>query len=196
MKHRGAPSRNEFATVTSRHSGYSCAQVDQYFSELAEDYEALRSGRPRPGGATSESIRAMSFDAQAGGYLPADVDAALDRVEDRFSEFERRAYYSSVDRNEWETQLEAEAALIMGRLDRAAGKRFRRPSHKLTKGYYVRDVDALCDRLVEMFRSQHALDPGVIRSAVFRSATTDMCYEETQVDAFLDRCLKLILDLK
>lgn len=196
MKHRQASGIGEFIVVDEHQQGYSRTEVDAYFTALADDFELLRKGIPDSRVQSSTDIRKQSFDAEQGGYSPSDVDHALDRVEDRFAEFERRLFIEKHGRIEWEHAVEETAELVMGRLNRAEGHRFRRPSHKLTKGYFVKDVDALCNRLCDHFRSAEELSPTVIRNAVFASATGDMCYEETQVDAFLDKCISLMLDLR
>lgn len=186
----------EFRAVGSQDIGYDIDSVDSYFNELADDYEALRSGQRHAGLSTARSIRMKNFAPVKGGYDVADVDAALDRVEDCFAAMERREFVADHGREAWGAHVERLAVGIMGRLERPSGERFRRPSKRLTKGYFVEDVDRLCDRLMREFKGADEMRPDLIRGAVFRSATGDKCYEETQVDAFLDRCLELIHDLK
>ncbi len=196
MKHRGARTMSEFNTVGEKQLGYSCAEVDDFFAALADDFELLRSGGSRQDVATSTLIRQRSFSGQAGGYVPQEVDAALDRVEDRFVVFEKERVIAREGLSAWNARLESDAELIMGRLNRPERQRFRRPSEKLTRGYFVGDVDALCESLKAHFLSDEELSPAMIREAVFSSATGEMSYEETQVDAFLDRCVSLILAIK
>jgi divIVA domain protein len=43
--------------------------------------------------------------------------------------------------------------------------------------------------------SEEPLDPSVVRHAKFRPASGTVSYEESQVDAFLDRCIELLQDL-
>lgn len=196
MNQQHASSTHEFILVSNQQQGYACGEVDSYFDELAADFDALRQGHVGKTLHTSQDIRQVKFSAELGGYSIADVDHALDRVEDRFADFERRYFIERYGRAKWEQSVEESAAVIMRRLDRQAGERFRRPARKLTKGYFVKEVDALCESLRDHFRSAEELSPSLIRSAVFSSATGDMCYEETQVDAFLDSCIALILNLR
>lgn len=191
-KHRIA----EFRLAQPRSVGYDIESVDDFFDQLANDYDALRAGEHHAGMATSRSIRLKTFAPAQGGYLVADVDDALDRIEDRFAVIERREFIAEHGKDAWSSHIEQLAETLMGRLGRADGQRFRRPSKRLTKGYLVDDVDALCRELVAEFKSSRVVDAGLIRGAAFRSATGKRCYEETQVDVFLDRCLELIHDLK
>lgn len=196
MKHRQSAGISEFKRAQERENGYNRAQVDEFFAVLADDFENLRQGVMTETTHTASYIRQKSFDAEAGGYAVTDVDLALDRVEDRFAEFERRLQIEHIGKDAWEEKVEHTAALVMGRLNRPDGERFRRPARKSTKGYFVKDVDALCHQLGDHFRSEEELSPAMIRSATFASATGDMSYEETQVDAFIDRCIELMLDLR
>ncbi|THD30096.1 MAG: cell division protein DivIVA, partial [Rothia mucilaginosa] len=74
-------------------------------------------------------------------------------------------------------------------------ERFRRPSKRRHMGYFVGDVDAICDRVYAQLNSEEPLDPSVVRHAKFRPASGTVSYEESQVDAFLDRCIELLQDL-
>lgn len=187
---------SEFKVVDERETGYSIEAVDQFFTDLANDYEQLRLDGTHTGITTSRAIRQSTFQPQKGGYAVADVDVVLSRVEDRFAAIERRTFIAEHGREAWREHVEQSAELLMGRLRREDGERFRRPAHRLTKGYLVDDVDALCHRLLREFKESDSLSPDIIRNSVFRSATGAQCYEETQVDVFLDRCIELIHDLK
>lgn len=185
----------EFTLLGEKEKGYSSEEVDAYFQQLAADYSLLRRGN-NDGIISSKDIRTKSFSQEKGGYKPVEVDRALDRVEDKFGELERSLKKTELGEAQWNEELEVLANSIMGRLNRPEGERFRRPSKRLVKGYYMRDVDALCDKLKDHLQHDSKVNPKIIRRARFRSATGDMCYEETQVDAFLDRCIELILEIK
>lgn len=190
---RGAPSA--FTRVGPKKNGYRTASVDAFFTRLADDYELMLTGAELSKEVnTSRTIRETVFDAERGGYSPGEVDRALDRVEDRFSELERRLYIQRYGQAVWNDSVEELRMLLLGRLRRPNGKRFRRPSKRRTKGYFVKDVDAVCNLLMEHMRGRHQLLPGDIRSVSFTAATGKQSYEETQVDAFLDRCIEYLQD--
>ena len=96
----------------------------------------------------------------------------------------------------WEGRLERVAGLLLGRLNRPHGERFRRPSSHRTLGYAAADVDVLCDRLMDALRGEPEVDPRLVRTAVFRPAQGQRSYEEQQVDAFLDRAVEFVLALR
>ncbi|MGV3016408.1 DivIVA domain-containing protein [Rothia sp. 88186D007BW] len=171
--------------------------MDSFFTRLADDYELLLTGGELGAGVhNSCTIRAAVFKSEKGGYAPDDVDAALDKVEDRFCELEHQLYVQRYGRQTWNQAVEELRELLMGRLRRPAGQRFRRPSRRLTKGYFSKEVDALCERLLAHFRGADVLTPADIRAAAFSPATGDLCYEETQVDAFLDRAIEYLGDTR
>lgn len=196
MNYSKAKGLGEFSRAGASRMGYNRAEVDAYFVRLADEFSTLRRGEALEGVLTSTDIRRHCFAPEKNGYVLTEVDQAMDRIEDRFAQFERRNFLAAVGRKQWEQDIEYSAALVMGRLNRADGERFRRPSNRLTKGYFVKDVDRLCVQLKEHFRMETDLSPELIRQSVFASAHGDMCYEETQVDAFLDRCIELMLDLR
>lgn len=190
-----APDQDEFSRLPANETGYDLEETKAFFIQLAEDYELVLSGqditRPLQ---TSRTIRQKDFSPQPGGYNPVEVDQALDRVEDRFAEIERRAYISRHGLETWQTAVQELKELLQGRLQRPAQERFRRPVTKLTKGYFVKDVDALCERLIAHMEGGPQLMPADVRAAAFRAATGTMSYEETQVDAFMDRVIEYIQD--
>lgn len=202
MKHReeraGSPSTSgssAFARVEPSEKGYSTSQVDTFFTRLADDYELMLTGSELGKKVnTSRSIRETVFKPESGGYLPGEVDRALDRVEDRFSELERRLYIQRYGQLAWNDAVEELRQLLCGRLSRPQGERFRRPSKHLAKGYFVKEVDAFCNRFIDHLQGRCQLLPGDVRSVSFTAATGQLSYEETQVDAFLDRCIEYLQD--
>ena len=194
--HDGPPADGRrFARVPETQWGYGAAEVDDFLDRVAallaatEGYSAtLELG--------SRQIRERVFDRERGGYQPAAVDARLDELEERLALREREAFIAEHGPERWAEHLELLGRTLLGRLERPHGERFRRPSRRQQLGYSVADVDVLCDRLVEHLRSDERLDPAVVRNAVFRQAQGHRCYEEQQVDAFLDRAVELILALR
>ncbi|MDO5618796.1 DivIVA domain-containing protein [Kocuria sp.] len=174
-----------FSRVEGRRWGYDPQDVDEFLSR-AESGEEL----------TSSELRQVIFGRARGGYEPAEVDAALDTVENTLAKRENHAYITAHGRESWEEQVGALSDLIFGRLERPDGQRFRRPSGVTTRGYAVVDVDALCHAIVEELSTADAIHPDRVRTAVFGPASGESAYEEQQVDAFLDKLVELLLALR
>lgn len=185
-----------FMRVDDERWGYDPVEVDD-FLERVDAVLATTAGDLRSApGVGSRQVRERVFDRVQGGYDPAPVDARLDELEDELAERERDAFIHEHGPERWEEHLELLGQTLLGRLNRPHGERFRQPSQRKQLGYSVADVDVLCDRITEHFRSDEALDPTLVRKAVFRQAQGQRCYEEQQVDAFLDRVVELILALR
>lgn len=185
---------SRFPMAPSGHWGYCCREVEDFIDRAETILQATGSGT-RPG-AGSRQIRAHVFGRERGGYRVAAVDRYLDDLEDRFWVIEREAFISDYGPAAWRDQTQELARILLGRLDRPHGERFRQPSTRQQPGYSIADVDVLCDRLLEHFRSDEVLDVALVRHAVFRPAHGVKSYEEQQVDAFLDRVVELILAIR
>ena len=194
MKH-SAQSEGEFSRLPDQQLGYSPEEVLSFFNRLADDYQLILTN-PSTGQqvSTSRTIREVSFRTEAGGYSPKEVDQALDRVEDRFSELERRLYIQDYGLAAWQEAVAELRQLLEGRLNRPAGQRFRRPSKRGVKGYRVQDVDAFCQLMSQHLSGEEKLHPDHLRALAFRSARRAASYEERQVDAFVDTCIEYLLD--
>jgi len=178
---------NGFGRAAELEPGYKRTEVDRLFARLAEDYEQLSGAVQQHANIyTSRLIRQVVFRTEPGGYAVGDVDRALERIEERFAKLERSRYIEQYGLSNWELSLVDAGELLAQRLERPDGERFRR---------LVGDVDKVCHHIYAQLNSEEPLDTSVIRNAVFRSATGSVSYEETQVDAFMDRCIELIQDL-
>ena len=144
----------------------------------------------------SRQVRERVFDRVREGYDPAAVDSRLDELEDELFAREHRAFIVEHGLARWNEHVELLGRLLVGRLNRPRTQRFRRPAKHRTAGYSVADVDVLCDRLMEQLRAAPEIDPRLLRDAVFRPAQGQRCYEEQQVDAFLDRAVEFVLALR
>jgi len=178
-----------FARVGRREYGYNVRQVDEFLARAREHFNAMDA---EGGRITSRDVRAMSFEPARGGYEPVAVDAALDRLEDVFAQRERDALIDAEGEEAWLAQIGRVSAVLRGRLHRAPGERFRRPAKRNAPSYNVDDVDALCDELRGYLENDRPLSVDVVRRAVFREAKGEDGYEESQVDAFLDRAVELM----
>jgi DivIVA domain-containing protein len=169
--------------------GYNAKQVDQFLQRARVSLET-------PAAAVhpirSADVRAVSFDPVKGGYSATAVDAALDRLEDAFARRERDELIAQQGEEAWLRQIGQLSGTLRGRLHRPDGERFRRPVKKKARSYNTRDVDRLCKDLIGYLEEDKPLSVDNVRRAVFRQAVGKDGYEETQVDAFLDRVVELM----
>ena len=180
--------------VASRSWGYRVADVDALLLPLLGsgpgDDEPDDSVLPEP-----ETLRTATFRRQRGGYIPAEVDAAIDRLEDRAAAAHARRRQAEDGPQAWDDGMDRRLEQIYGRLRRPSGHRFRAPSSASTRGYSARQVDELCETVLTEIDRQQAPDADMIRRAVFDPAYGQDVYEENQVDAFLDALVDLVLTL-
>ena len=178
-----------FERVARTEYGYNAKQVDQFLQRARVSLET-------PGAAAhpirSNDVRAVSFDPVKGGYSAAAVDAALDRLEDAFARRERDELIAERGEEAWLRQIGQLSGTLRGRLHRPDGERFRRPTRKKARSYNTKDVDRLCMDLIGYLGEDRPLSVDNVRRAMFRPAVGQDGYEETQVDAFLDRVVELM----
>jgi DivIVA domain-containing protein len=171
--------------------GYSVAEVED-FLELARN--AYSSAGTTPSGLDAATIRTTAFGFERAGYSPAHVDAALERLEDAFATRERDAAFARPGGDAaWYGDARTTAQVILDRIDRNYGKRFKRVGF-LSLGYHPRDVDALTDRLADYFQNGTPMSVDDVRTAVFRGVNGG--YNETQVDVLLDTVVRVMLAVR
>lgn len=56
-------------------------------------------------------------------------------------------------------------------------------------------MDRLCDQLIDYFEKDVPMSVDTVRRVEFRSSTGTDGYEESQVDAFLDRVVELMASI-
>ena len=178
-----------FERVQRNEYGYNAKQVDQFLQRARVSFESPQAAVHV---IKSGDVRAVSFDPVKGGYAAEGVDAALDRLEDAFARRERDELIAQRGEEAWLREIGKLSGLLRGRLHRADGERFRRPAKGRARSYNVQDVDNLCHDLIGYLEEDQALSVDNVRRAVFRPAVGKDGYEETQVDAFLDRVVELM----
>ncbi len=176
-----------FALTTGRDRGYHRAAVDTF---LASARRAFESGGDE---LSAEDVRIASFPLVKGGYVVADVDAALGRVEDAFAARERERVVRTQGAGAWVDQARADAQVILDHLARPRRHRFARTG-VLTFGYRIDEVDHVSTRIVRYLRDGDALTAEQLRSAAFRMQRGG--YREEQVDALLDATIEVILAVR
>lgn len=170
--------------------GYSPKQVEKFMEQARAYLED-----PSSPAVTSHQVRTVSFDAVRGGFDAGEVDAALDRLEDAFARRERDELIESSGEEAWLREIGRLAGVLRGRLVRPDGERFRRPTSAKAPSYSTQDVDELCVRLLDYLERGSPMSADEVRTAVFRTVTGKDGYEETQVDAFLDRVVELMASI-
>lgn len=185
-------SKSKFKLVDSKEIGYNVKQVDT-FLDHARAY--FLNSDTAGAAVTSHDVRTASFEPARGGYNAQAVDAAMDRIEDEFVLREKETLIKSDGEEAWMLQLGKTAALLRSRLHRPDGERFRRPTRRNTQSYKVEDVDLLCRELLVYIEDNGELSVDVVRRAVFAPVKGRDGYEESQVDAFLDRVVELMASI-
>lgn len=182
--------------------GYNREQVEAFLTLARSAYDAPETSsdepadvqptgrRERPARLTAETIRHTAFAMQKGGYEPAQVDAALERLEDAFAARERETAAEIIGEEAWFEQAQATAEVVLARLGRDRGHRFARTS-VLSVGYRRADVDRFAHRLQKYFQEGRSLTVDEVRTAVFRPERRG--YREAQVDALLDGVIDVML---
>ena len=180
---------SKFKLVGPKEIGYNVKQVD-VFLDRARSYflNADTEGKA----ITSHDVRTASFDPARGGYSAQAVDAAMDRIEDEFVLREKELLIGAEGERAWMIKIGKTASVLRARLHRPDGERFRRPTRKNTQSYNIDDVDVLCRELLTYIEDNGELSVDVVRRAVFAPTKGAEGYEESQVDAFLDRVVELM----
>jgi len=176
-----------FALTSGRERGYHRAAVDTF---LASARRAFETGGDELG---ADDVRMASFPLVKEGYVVADVDAALGRVEDAFAARERERVVRTRGAGAWVEQAREDAQTILDHLARPRRHRFARTG-VLTFGYRIDEVDHVSTRIVRYLRDGDALSAEQLRSAAFRMQRGG--YREEQVDALLDATIDVILAVR
>ncbi|GAA1814039.1 DivIVA domain-containing protein [Nesterenkonia flava] len=174
-----------FTLLPEQEQGYHRGEVDEFMARAREAYD---SGRGMP----LSEIRDASFSMGPGGYDPAEVDAALDRLEDAFAGAERDRYIEQHGEDAWYELLAERAEPLRRRLERPDGRRFREPAQSSAIGYQKEQVDELCRQLEQYLDGENPMSVDEIRTITFTASTGAHGYDEAQVDAFLDRMTEIM----
>ncbi|HSP76421.1 MAG TPA: DivIVA domain-containing protein [Cryobacterium sp.] len=169
--------------------GYSASQVEEFLAVARKAYDSSDDSALL----TAEDIRHTAFNMQKGGYSPAHVDAALERLEDAFATRDRDRAARSQGSEAWLAEVHDTAQVLVNRLSRKDGQRFHRVS-VLSVGYNRADVDRFAQRLVRYFEDGFPVTVDEVRCAVFRPQRGG--YREVQVDVVLDSVVDVMLAVR
>lgn len=173
-----------FPLTSGRQRGYHRSAVDAFLEAARGAFEEDRTDFG------AEDVRNASFPLVKHGYVIADVDAALGRVEDAFAARNRARALKAVGVEVWVANARKDAQRILDHLSRAPRHRFARTGG-LTFGYRIDEVDHVADRITAFLRDGEALTVEQVRDAAFRMQRGG--YREEQVDALLDATVEVML---
>lgn len=179
-----------FPRVRRSQVGYDIEQVEDFLEDARRAYA---SNSTTPTAIDSSHIRQMSFALHKGGYSPAHVDAALERLEEAFARRERDRGIAEVGERAWYEDIRVQAEETLARLRRPDGERFAKVG-SLTKGYRVKEVDGFAKRIADYLEDGPELSPRDVRTAQF--APQRGGYDEEQVDRVLDSVVSLMLAVR
>ncbi|KAA0961094.1 DivIVA domain-containing protein [Microbacterium sp. ANT_H45B] len=176
-----------FSVTSGRVRGYHRAAVDTFLAAARTAFEADGDDL------SAADVRVASFPLVKNGYVVAEVDAALGRVEDALAARARERAVRSAGAGAWVEQARDEAQVILDHLARPAKHRFARTG-VLTFGYRIDEVDHVSGRIARYLRDGEPLTAEQLRSAAFRMQRGG--YREEQVDALLDAAVDVILAVR
>lgn len=173
-----------FPETRGRDRGYDKLAVEEFLARARTAFEQADAGL------RSADVRAVAFPLVREGYAIAAVDAALGRIEDAFALREREAALSSDGVEGWVGRTRETAQVVLDRLARPRGHRFRRVG-LLRYGYRVDEVDLVADKIARYLEDGSPVSVEQVRSVAFRMQRGG--YHEGQVDAVLDAVVEVML---
>lgn len=176
-----------FSLTTGRVRGYHRAAVDTFLAAARAAFEGDADDL------SAADVRVASFPLVKNGYVVAEVDAALGRVEDALAARARDRVVRSQGAGAWVEQARDDAQVILDHLARPKRQRFARTG-VLTFGYRIDEVDHVGTRIARYLRDGEPLTAEQLRSAAFRMQRGG--YREEQVDALLDATVDVILAVR
>jgi DivIVA domain-containing protein len=173
-----------FPTVEAKELGYDPGQVDAVINQARVQF-----AEPFSNIIDAKKLRTSQFDLVAGGYLIAEVDAALDRLDDAFALREKQrlaASFTSVDAFD---EVDKIRKLIKSRVRRPNRKKLGRVG-LFAKGYSVKQVDLFLTEIGLRISGKSDLSISELRNVTFKPKWGG--YVENQVDALIDKTVEYL----
>ncbi len=172
-----------FENVGKRKLGYAPEEVDAFIVLARDQYNNLSSRILDWRGITTQK-----FTMVKGGYDPAAVDSAIDKLQDSFAERElNRDLNSGASLSG--TSLADLRTLLLGRVHRPNNRRFSRMG-VAGVGYSRQEVDVLMLLIQEFLEGQESLFIDQVRSITFKVKRGG--YVESQVDSYIERLVEYL----
>ena len=170
--------------------GYDIEQVEDFLEDARRAYATDARAATA---IDSSAIRRTSFTMQKGGYSPAHVDAALERLEEAFARREHERGIVEHGEEAWYARIRERAQQVLEQLRRPDAERFRRVS-RISRGYRVAEVDAFVLRVAAYLEDGPDMSARQVRTAQFDAQFGG--YDEDEVDQLLDTVVGLMLAVR
>ena len=191
------------ARTSKRKWGYDSEQVDAFLERAHMLYEGEGAQL------TQHDIQNVSFDLVKGGYVIAQVDAALARLERAVVDKQTTWEISQHGRVAWKAQTETLFSQLDAHSKREHGERFK-PGEGKGPSYDRKQVDRIVDQCltkaagelgVEEVSEDDAkklvdLNSQTVANVIFTQRKGKKGYDERQVDYFLNACVQLLSRLE
>ncbi|SFS16049.1 DivIVA domain-containing protein [Agrococcus baldri] len=179
-----------FPKARRSQQGYDIEEVEDFLEDARRAYATDARAATA---IDSSAIRRMSFTMQKGGYSPAHVDAALERLEEAFARREHERGILEHGEEQWYAKVRERAREALDTLQRADGGRFRRVS-RISRGYRIVEVDRFAARIADYLQDGPEISAREVRTAQFEAQFGG--YDEDEVDALLDTVVSLMLAVR
>jgi DivIVA domain-containing protein len=173
-----------FPTADSKELGYDQGQVDAVINQARVQF-----AEPASNIIDAKKLRTSQFDLVAGGYVIAEVDEALDRLDDAFARREKQRLTTSFTSVDAFDEVDKIRKLIKNRVRRPNRKKLARVGF-FAKGYSVKQVDRFLAEIGLRLSGKNDLSIGELRNVTFKPKWGG--YVENQVDALIDKTVEYL----
>lgn len=196
---REGDGKSGIARAGKRKWGYDPAQVDAFLERAHALYDSEGMNL------TQHDIQNVSFDLRKNGYVIAQVDAALGRLERAVVDKQTTWEIAQHGRVTWKAKTEKLYHEVQNHAERNERERFKSGAPK-QPSYDKKQVDRLVDQIVDKaaaalgvdgvteddVRSLADLNADTVNNVIFTQRKGKRGYDERQVDYFLNACVQLL----
>ena len=200
---REGDGKSGIARAGKRKWGYDPAQVDAFLERAHALYDSEGMNL------TQHDIQNVSFDLRKNGYVIAQVDAALGRLERAVVDKQTTWETAQHGRVTWKAKTEKLYHEVQNHAERNERERFKSGAPK-QPSYDKKQVDRLVDQIVDKaaaalgvdgvteddVRSLADLNANTVNNVIFTQRKGKRGYDERQVDYFLNACVQLLSRLE
>lgn len=200
---REGDGKSGIARAGKRKWGYDPAQVDAFLERAHALYDSEGMNL------TQHDIQNVSFDLRKNGYVIAQVDAALGRLERAVVDKQTTWEIAQHGRVTWKAKTEKLYHEVQNHAERNERERFKSGAPKQSS-YDKKQVDRLVDQIVDKaaaalgvdgvteddVRSLADLNADTVNNVIFTQRKGKRGYDERQVDYFLNACVQLLSRLE